>query len=151
MKWQVLKLYFAGNGCVREQVTAEEPVANGTICPWRQNPYYSAAKRHSLAITGMFLFVNFIHFCHFYSAIFLPSHFRPLGPKRFHLTRNDFCLDYFYPFSMQYHFLILNCFMYCHLEFDELMRSEGLHYCATCILKFDNRIRSDWWGPRGQW
>ena len=63
-------------------------------------PSYSAAERHSLTITGTFFFVNFIHFCHFYSAIFLPSHFRSLGPKRLHLTRNDFHLNYFYPLSV---------------------------------------------------
>ena len=63
-------------------------------------PSYSAAERHSLAITGTFFFFNFIHLCHFYSAIFLPSHFRSLGPKRLHLTRNDFRLNYFNPFSV---------------------------------------------------
>ena len=85
----------AENDFVPEQVTAEEPVANDTVYPTRQNPSCSAAGMSSSVITGTFFSVKFIHFWHFlfvnlYSQVILSLS----GPRGFIWQLMFFTLTY---------------------------------------------------------
>ena len=148
----------AENEFVPEQVTAEEPVANDTVYPTRQNPSCSAAGMSSSVITGTFFSVKFIHFWHFlfvnlYSQVILGLS----GPRGFIWQLMFFTLTYNCVISLSNVFIVSCTLLYCHLEVSSLVGlkdlQNGVHFVPGKVPAEVLRpmIVSVCWGTSGQW